>query len=53
MALRIFVIVFFLPGIGFPAAAYAEVTAWIGALIINMSAYKYMMSDRYKIKKYS
>lgn len=51
MALRIFVIVFFLPGIGFPAAAYAEVIAWIGALIINMTVYKYMMSDRYKIEK--
>lgn len=51
MALRIFVIVFFLPEIGFPAAAYAEVTAWIGALIINMTVYKYMMCDRYKIKK--
>lgn len=51
MALRIFVIVFFLPEIGFPATAYAEVTAWIGALIINMTVYKYMMSNRYKIKK--
>lgn len=39
MGLRILVIVLFLPRIGFPATAYAEVIAWIGALGLNYAAY--------------
>ena len=40
MALRIPVIVFLLPNIGFCATAYAEIAAWIGALTLNAAAYK-------------
>lgn len=39
MGLRILVIVVYLPRIGFPATAYAEVVAWIGALVLNYAAY--------------
>ncbi len=38
MFLRVFVISFFIGRIGFPATAYAEVSAWIGALIVNVYA---------------
>ncbi|MCR4588612.1 MAG: MATE family efflux transporter [Lachnospiraceae bacterium] len=39
MVLRIFVISFFMTRIGFPATAYAEIAAWVGALIINAYAF--------------
>lgn len=39
MALRIPVIIFLLPLIGFRATAYAEIAAWIGALALNVTAY--------------
>lgn len=39
MGLRILVIVLCLPRIGFHATAYAEVVAWIGALVLNYTAY--------------
>ena len=39
MILRITVISFFIGRIGFRAAAYAEISAWIGALIINVYAF--------------
>ena len=38
MILRITVISFFIGKIGFRATAYAEISAWIGALIINVYA---------------
>ena len=39
MILRIAVISFFIGRIGFRAAAYAEISAWVGALIINVYAF--------------
>ena len=39
MVLRIFVISFFIGRIGFKAAAYAEIAAWTGALLINAYAF--------------
>ncbi len=39
MILRIFVISFFIGRIGFTATAYAEISAWIGALLINGYAF--------------
>lgn len=38
MILRIFVISFFIGRVGFQAAAYAEIAAWSGALLINLYA---------------
>ena len=40
MILRILVIALFLPQIGFISTAYAEISAWIGALLLNIIAYK-------------
>ncbi len=40
MALRIGVIALFLPVIGFSATAYAEASAWIGALLLNAIAFE-------------
>ncbi len=39
MVLRIFVISFFIGRIGFKAAAYAEIFAWTGALLLNIYAF--------------
>lgn len=51
MAMRIGMIVIFLPRIGFRATAYAEVAAWIGALLLNAIAYiKYMHNIKFKLK---
>ena len=38
MILRIFVISFFIGRIGFRATAYAEISAWVGALMLNAYA---------------
>lgn len=42
MAVRICVIFLGLPVVGFAAAAYAEGTAWLGALFINLAAYLFV-----------
>lgn len=39
MAMRIGVIVLFMPEVGFRATAYAEAVAWLGALILNFTAF--------------
>ena len=39
MVLRISVIVLLIGGLGFRATALAEVSAWTGALLMNMTAY--------------
>ena len=39
MVLRIPIIMYFLPQAGFPAAAWAEVAAWVGSLALNGAAY--------------
>ncbi|MBO7472683.1 MAG: MATE family efflux transporter [Ruminococcus sp.] len=41
MALRIGVIALLIPIVGFRATAYAEASAWIGAMILNMLAFEY------------
>ncbi|MBR6969015.1 MAG: MATE family efflux transporter [Ruminococcus sp.] len=43
MALRVAVIALFIPVIGFSATAFAEASAWIGALLINMIAFESML----------
>ncbi len=44
MALRISVIALFIPVLGFSATAYAEASAWIGALLLNMFAFEYTLN---------
>ena len=44
MALRMVVIVVCVPRNGFVGTVYAEVVAWIGALVLNYAAYLLMMS---------
>ena len=46
MVMRIFVIVMFLHKIGFKAAAYAEVSAWAGALLVNFVAYQIVIKKK-------
>lgn len=41
MILRIPAIILLLPGIGFKATAYAELIAWIGALLLNVAGFKH------------
>lgn len=40
MILRILAIILLLPSIGFQATAYAELIAWIGALLLNIVGFK-------------
>ena len=44
MALRIGVIALFINVIGFRATAYAEASAWIGALILNMASFEHTLN---------
>ena len=50
MVLRITVISFLMGRLGFKATAYAEISAWIGALLINAFAFyaAIVPSDHYK-----
>lgn len=48
MAVRIAVIFFGLPILGFSAAAYAEGAAWVGALLLNLAAYLLFMGVQRK-----
>ena len=50
MVLRIAVIFLFIDGLGFKATAFAEASAWTGALIVNMTAY-FMFMRRSAAKK--
>ena len=43
MAVRVVVILAFVSSLGFPATAYAEVGAWVGALIMNAAAFYHKM----------
>lgn len=45
MALRVGVIALFLPVIGFSATAYAEASAWIGAMILNIAAFEHTLKS--------
>ena len=51
MALRIGVIAMFIPVIGFRATAYAEASAWVGALILNMSAFEHTLRKHMAVPK--
>lgn len=57
MVLRTFTVSFFIGRIGFPATAYAEISAWVGALIVNVVAlylalYPLLRTKRqYKLKR--
>ena len=44
MVLRIGVIALFVPRFGINAAAFAEISAWVGALLMNTTAYFYLIS---------
>ncbi len=44
MVMRISVIVLFLDQLGFVTTAYADISAWIGALVMNMIAYYVLVS---------
>lgn len=52
MALRIGVIVLFVPRLGFNAAAFAEIAAWTGALLMNSIAYFYHISRAKNVSGY-
>ncbi len=52
MFLRIIAISLFIGRIGFDAAAYAEVAAWLGALIINAYAYYAAMMRLDKVNRF-
>ncbi|MGN0436921.1 MAG: MATE family efflux transporter [Lachnospiraceae bacterium] len=46
MVLRVFVIAVFTGIVGFPATAYAEIAAWIGALLLNGAAFIYYIKQK-------
>ncbi|MDO5558910.1 MAG: MATE family efflux transporter [Oscillospiraceae bacterium] len=48
MLMRVIVIVFFVSRLGFSSTAYAEIAAWIAALIINMAAFRFYYSKTLK-----
>lgn len=48
MVIRIGVIFFGLPAVGFRAAVYAEGAAWIGALFLNWVSYRYYIGHMEK-----
>ena len=50
MVLRISVIMLFIGDLGFRATAFAEVSAWTGALLMNMAAYIFYIR-RFTAKK--
>ena len=48
MALRVGVIALFIPVVGFSATAYAEASAWIGAMLMNMAAFEHTLRSNLK-----
>ena len=48
MAMRVFVIIAFIDSFGFITTAYAESAAWLGAVIINMTAFYYYLGKKLK-----
>lgn len=48
MVMRITVIVFLIPVFGFRATAYAEAVAWLGALLLNIIAFEYLIGKKLK-----
>ena len=53
MAMRVGVIVLFIGGAGFAATAFAEIAAWVGALVMNVSAYFYITRKKLGINRHS
>lgn len=53
MAMRILVIVIFMPRFGFTAAAWADVAAWIGAIALNFAAFEVFLGKYIKESKKS
>ena len=51
MVLRIAVIVALIPGLGFKATAFAEVTAWFGAFLLNFVAFQLHLQKHVRIEK--
>ena len=51
MVLRISIISFFMKEVGFKATAYAEVGAWVGALIMNMCAFAVVLGRKIEKKE--
>lgn len=50
MVMRIAVIILFIPSMGFRATAYAEVIAWLSALILNFAAFQIYLGKKLKCK---
>ncbi|MBQ8297802.1 MAG: MATE family efflux transporter [Ruminococcus sp.] len=50
MVMRIAVIVLFISELGFRATAYAEAVAWLGALVLNVSAFAVLLRRKLKPK---
>ncbi len=46
MVLRIAVIMLYIDQTGFRATAYAEVVAWLGALVLNLTAFYYLLHKK-------
>lgn len=51
MVLRIAVIVVLIPKLGFKATAFAEVTAWFGAFILNFASFQIHLQKHIRIEK--
>ncbi len=51
MVMRIAVIVLMIPEVGFRATAYAETVAWFGALLLNYTAFQFLLSRRLRKEK--
>ena len=50
MILRIAIISLFMKEVGFKATAYAEVGAWVGALLMNMIAFAVILGKKIEKK---
>lgn len=50
MVLRVVIIAFFTGKIGFAATAYAEISAWVGAFVLNAAAFAYYIRKKNNTK---
>ncbi len=50
MVMRIAVIVLFVSEVGFRATAYAESVAWLGALILNFTAFQILLAKKLRVE---
>jgi len=51
MVLRIAVIVALIPNLGFKATAFAEVTAWFGAFVLNFVSFQLHLQKHIRFEK--